>query len=93
MTSMNVVWSDWRNARCRSGSQENPQSRRKSKAEEVDEREATAQYQVAPVDTKWVDTDEAVEGEPTQFRSRLVAKEFESDYQPDLCAGLLHWRR
>ena len=31
--------------------------------EKVHEREAIAQYQVTPVDTKWVDTDKAIEGE------------------------------
>ena len=31
--------------------------------EKIDEREATARYQVTPVDTKWIDTDKAFEGE------------------------------
>ena len=47
--------------------------------EKVDELEAIAQYQVTPVDTKWVDTDEAFEGESWQIRSRIVAREFKSD--------------
>ena len=53
----------------------------------VDEREATAQHQVTPVDTKCVDTDRAFQEEPMQIRSRLVAREFESVERPDLYAG------
>ena len=33
-------------------------------SEKVDEREAIAQYQVTPVETKWVGTDRAFEEEP-----------------------------
>ena len=47
--------------------------------EKVDEREAIAQYQVSPVDTKWVDKDEASEAEPWQLRSRIVARAFKSE--------------
>ena len=54
--------------------------------EEVDEREDIAQYQVTPVDTKWVDTDRACEEEPMQIRSRIVARESKSDDRPDLYA-------
>ena len=39
--------------------------------EKVDEREATAQYQVTPVDTMWIDTNKPFEGEPVQIRSRM----------------------
>ena len=39
-----------------------------------------------PVDTKWVDTDKAFEGEPMQIRSRMCAREFKSDDRPDLYA-------
>ena len=39
------------------------------------------------MDTKWVDTDKAFEGEPTQIRSRMCAREFKSDDRPDLYAG------
>ena len=39
------------------------------------------------MDTKWVDTDKALEGEPMQIRSRIVAREFKSDDRPDLYAG------
>ena len=39
------------------------------------------------MDTKWVDTDKAVEQEPKQIRSRMCAREFKSDDRPDLYAG------
>ena len=60
--------------------------------EEVDEHAAVAKYNVTPVDTKWVDTDTAFEGEPTQIRSRFFAREFKSGDRPDLYAGLPHWK-
>ena len=31
---------------------------------------------ITPVDTKWVDTDKAFEGEPMQIRSRICAREY-----------------
>ena len=40
-----------------------------------------------PVDTKCIDTDKAIEEEPMKIRSRIVAREFQSDDQPDLYAG------
>ena len=55
--------------------------------EEVGERAAVAKYNVTPVDTKWVDTDKALEGEPMRLRSRIVAREFKSGDRPDLYAG------
>ena len=55
--------------------------------EKIDEREASARYQVTPVDTKWIDTDKAFEGKPMQIRSRLVPRKFKSDDRPDLYAG------
>ena len=55
--------------------------------EKVDGKEAVEKYGITPVDTKWVDTDEAFEGEPTQIRSRMCAREFKSDDRPDLHAG------
>ena len=51
--------------------------------EKVDERTAVAKCNVAPVDTKWVDTDKAFEAEPMQIRSRIVAREFKSEDRPD----------
>ena len=54
--------------------------------EKVDEKEAVAKYGITQVDTKWVDTDKAFEGEPMQIRSRMCAKELKSDDQPDLYA-------
>ena len=36
--------------------------------EKVDEKEAVAKYGITPVDTKWIDTDNAFEGEPMQIR-------------------------
>ena len=53
----------------------------------VDEKEAVEKYGVTPIDTKWIDTDKAFEGEPMQIRSRIVAREFKSDDRPDLYAG------
>ena len=50
-------------------------------SETFDEREAIAQCQVTPVDTKWGDTNKAFEGEPLQIRSR-----FKSDDRPGLLA-------
>ena len=55
--------------------------------EKFDEKEAVAKYKITPVDTKWIDTDNAFEGEPMQIRSRIVAREFKSDDRPDLYAG------
>ena len=55
--------------------------------EKVDEKEAVEKYGVTPVDTKWVDTDKAFEGDPMQIRSRMCAREFKSDDRPDLYAG------
>ena len=52
----------------------------------VDERAAVAKYNVTPVDTKWVDTDKAFEGESMQILARNVAREFKSG-EPDLYAG------
>ena len=57
--------------------------------EKVDEKETVEKYGVTPVDTKWVDTDKAFEGEPMQIRSRMCAREFKSDDRPDLYAGTL----
>ena len=37
--------------------------------EKIDEKEAVATYKITPVDTKWIDTDKAFEGEPMQIRS------------------------
>ena len=55
--------------------------------QKVDEKEAVEKYGLTPVDTKWVDTDKAFEGEPMQLRSRMCAREFKSDDRPDLYAG------
>ena len=41
--------------------------------EKNDENEAVAKHGITPVDTKWMDTDEAFEGVPIQIRSRIVA--------------------
>ena len=42
--------------------------------EKIDGNEAVAQYQVTPVDTKWVDTDKESVVEPMQIRSRNVVR-------------------
>ena len=52
--------------------------------ERVEERETTAQYQVTPVDLKWIDTNKASQRKPMQIRSRIVASEFKSEARPDL---------
>ena len=57
--------------------------------EKVDEKEAVEKYEITPADTKWVDTDKAVEEEPMQIGSRMCAREFKSDDRPDLYAGTL----
>ena len=36
--------------------------------EQADEKEAVAKYGITPLDTKWIDTDKAFEGEPMQIR-------------------------
>ena len=55
--------------------------------EKVDEREASAKYQLTRIDTKWIDTDKAFGGEPMQIRSRIVAREIKNEDRPDLYAG------
>ena len=55
--------------------------------EKVDEKEAVEKYGITPIDTTWIDTDKAFEGEPMQIRSRICAREFKSDDRPDLYAG------
>ena len=55
--------------------------------QKVDECEAISQHQVTSVDTKWIDTKKASEGEPMQIRSQIVASEFKSEDRPDLCTG------
>ena len=59
VTSKELPWHDVRNAR----EQELKYMRDFGMYEKVDEREAIAQYQVTPVDTKWIDTNKALEGE------------------------------
>ena len=61
--------------------------------ERVDEREAIAQYQVTPVDTKWIDTNKALEEEPMQIRSRIVQESFQVTIGKTCVQGLLHWMR
>ena len=53
-------------------------------SQKVDEHAAVAKYIVTPIDTKWIDTDRAVEEEPMQVRPRTVAREFKSGDRPDL---------
>ena len=55
--------------------------------EKADEEEAVEKYGITPVETKWVDTDKAFEGEPMQVRSRMCARDFKSDDRPDVHAG------
>ena len=51
-----------------------------------------AKYNVTPVDTKWVDTDKACDGEPMQIPSRIIFIEFKSRDRPDLYAGTPGWK-
>ena len=74
VTSKELPWHEVRKAR----EQELKCFRDLRVFENVDEREAIAQYQVTPVDTKWIDTNKAFEEEPMQIRSRIVAREFKS---------------
>ena len=55
--------------------------------EKIDEKEAVTKYGITPMDTKWIDTENAFEGEPMQIRSRKCAREFKSDDRPDFYAG------
>ena len=55
--------------------------------EKVDEKEAVEKYGITPVDTKWVDTEKAFDGEPVQIRSRMCARQYKSDDRPNLHAG------
>ena len=54
----------------------------------IDLNEAVVENGITPVDTQWVDTDKAFEGEPMQIRSRSVARDFQSDDRPDLYVGI-----
>ena len=38
--------------------------------EKIDERGAINTYQVTPLDTKWIDANKAIEGEPVQISDR-----------------------
>ena len=56
--------------------------------EEVEEREAIAQYQITPVDTKWIDTNKAFEEESHANQITTCCKrEMKSEDRPDLYAG------
>ena len=57
--------------------------------EKVDVREPIEKYQVAPADTKLIDTNEASEEEPMKLRTRIVSRELKSGDRPDLYAGTL----
>ena len=62
--------------------------------DKVDEKEAVTKYGITPVDTKWVDTDKAFEGEPMQIKSRMCVRESSKVMIGQTCMqGLLHWRR
>ena len=61
--------------------------------EEVDEREDIAQYQVTPVDTKWVDTDRACEEVPRKLDPDLSQEISKVTIGQISTQGHLHWRR
>ena len=52
----------------------------------VDEKGAVAKCRITPVDAKWIDTNEAFEGEPLQIRSRMCVREAKSDDRTKLHA-------
>ena len=57
----------------------------------VDEREATAPYQATAFDTKWIDTDTALEVLPTQIRLLQVSSKVTTG---QICTQkLLRWKR
>ena len=61
--------------------------------EKVDEHAAVAKYNITPLDTTWVDTEKAIEEEPMQIRSRIVANKFQSGDKPHLLyAGTHRWK-
>ena len=45
-----------------------------------------AKYNVTPADTKWVDTDKALEAKPVQIRTRIVARESKCGDSSDMYA-------
>ena len=57
--------------------------------EKVDERAAVAKYNVTPVDTKWVDTDIALEGGAGANPFTNCCWKFKFGDRPDLYAGAL----
>ena len=61
--------------------------------EKVDERTAVANYNVTPIDLKWVTPDKPFEEEPMQISSRIVARGFKKRRQAKTCMrGLSHWK-
>ena len=50
--------------------------------EKVDAHAAVAKYDDTPIDTTWVDSDNAFEEEPTQIRFRIVARELKCGDSP-----------
>ena len=58
--------------------------------EKVDEREAIAQYQLTPIDTKWIDTDKAFEESPCKSDQELLRKNSRVTIDQICMQGLLH---
>ena len=85
ITGKELPWSEVRQA----GEQELKYVRDLGVYEKVDVREPIEKYQVAPADTKWIDTNEASEEEHMKLRSRIVSRELKSGDRPDLYAGTL----
>ena len=62
--------------------------------EKVDAREATTQYQVTPVETKWTDTNKACEGVSPCKSDHEFLQENSKVKIGQICTnGLLQWKR
>ena len=88
-TSKDLLWHEVRQSR----DQQLKYLRDLGVYEQVDEREAIAQYQVTPVDTQWIDTNKTSEGEPMQIRSRWWQEDSKVKIDQICIQGLLRWKR
>ena len=61
--------------------------------EKVDEREAIAQYQLTPVDTKKIDTEKAFKGSPCKSNQGLFRENSRVTIDQISLQGLLLWKR
>ena len=61
--------------------------------DKVDEREVSAQYQVTPVCTTWVDTDKPFEGDPCKSDQEWLRQNSRVTTSQICMRGPLHWER